>query len=73
MSAKEEGMYKVTRKDGKIIVTDSNNQVIYAAEADSIIVYKKSESGNVFAEKIGGLADEGLLIALANAVSIKPI
>ena len=65
-------MYKVSRKDGKIMVTDTNGKIIYSAEADSIVVYKH-QTGNIIAEKISGMTDEGLLMALADVVVIKPV
>jgi hypothetical protein len=64
-------MYKINRKEGKVIVTDSDGRVVYSADPDSILVYRRQSDQKVEAAKVSGFTDEALLIALANVVVLK--
>lgn len=63
-------MYRVTREGARITVTDSDGKVIYAADADSILVHRLNGTGVVRVGKVGSFTDEGLLVALANIVHL---
>lgn len=62
-------MYKVHKENGTVIVEDWKNNIIFSADSDSIIVYS-SAPGIIKTAKIGNLAEEQLLSALAQAVKI---
>lgn len=63
-------MYKVTRESGRVTVTDSDGKVVYAADDDSIVVYRANGTNTVRHGKVSTFTDEALLVALANVVRL---
>jgi hypothetical protein len=61
-------MYRVERKDGRIIVYDLNDKPVYNASEASWVV--TSENGKVQAVQLKERTDSQLLILLATAVKL---
>jgi hypothetical protein len=62
-------MYKIERKDGRVVISDWNGKIIYGASDDDLVVYK-TPVGTVTTNKVSELTDPQLLIALASPVKI---
>ena len=64
-------MYRIERKDGKIIIFDNNNKPVYNATDDSWIITRSGgASASAQAIQIGKLTDHQLLTALSSAVKL---
>jgi len=62
-------MYEVKRKDGKIIIYDWNDKVVYNVKDASVVVYRNT-AGEIVVAEAGTLTDVQLLTALANAAKL---
>ncbi|MGO8985512.1 MAG: hypothetical protein ACLQFM_12065 [Terriglobales bacterium] len=60
-------MYKIAKKDGKILVVDANDKVVYTSSSDGYIVYKSDLGAEV--AKVSDMSDFKLLFALANVIT----
>jgi hypothetical protein len=63
-------VYKVERKDGRVMIRDWNDKMIYSATDDSYVVYRLQEGGNPLVVQVKSLTDKQLLTALATAVKL---
>ena len=63
-------MYKVERKDGRVIVVDWNDKPVYSASDESYIIYKPGVTANPTAVRLKALTDDQVLTALATAITL---
>ena len=62
-------MYRVERSDGRIVIRDWNDKVIYSVPEDSYIVVRENNR-QIKVAVIGKMTDAQLLSALAEAVKL---
>jgi len=63
-------MYRVEKKDGKILVWDANDKCVYSASETSYIIHRANRESNIQVSIIRDLTDYQLLTALANSVKL---
>jgi len=62
-------MYRVDKKDGRILVYDLNDRCVYSAPESSYVITKE-DGKSLQVVKIGNLTDQQVLMVLASSVKL---
>jgi hypothetical protein len=64
-------MYRVEKKDGRVLVYDAKDKCVYSAPETSYLIFNIPNTGGIQVAVVGKMTDFQLLTALANAVKLE--
>jgi hypothetical protein len=62
-------MYRVERSNGKVLIRDWDNKLVYSSTDDAYIIYNRAVN-DITVEQVKDLKDHELLMALAQSVKL---